>query len=149
MSASPATRNVLSCIAQSLADELGRHSQAETAQLLGCSQSSVSRRGEDLTAWSAADLIVLCLHWPAVAEALNAGLTARRPVGASTAVNRELLTWMRLESEMMGQIAVALEDGFVEPAECRELMRRYAHLRRAADEHLLPALRAGGQEIGA
>lgn len=140
MSSSPGQSSILAGISTALAQVLAADPQTTTADLCGCSQPAVSRRGDELHQWPAADLLRLALHRPPLADAIVRALRGRRPIGDPGAVVGAVLVENKAGHQVDEALMESLKDGRVDAAEARRIRTVIAERRRHEDEILLPAL---------
>lgn len=141
MSASVHPSSILASIATALGQVLAADPQTVTAEICGCSQPAVSRRGDDLAQWPAADLLRLALNRPPLADAIVRALRGQRvhadPAMAIAAVVAEV----RLDGVVDNIQVESLSDGRVDRSEAARIRIAIMERRRHEDEVLLPALR--------
>jgi hypothetical protein len=143
MSAGPGHPSLRQGVAQALADLLVRVAHSEVGRWLGVAQTTISRRGEDLRAWPADDLLRLCAHDAPLAEALvrcGTGGPEWQQAEPVRAVS-ELLAEVEAGGGLAAEIARTLTDGKIRPAEAKALRLRVEQ-RQRAERALLIDLRA-------
>lgn len=140
VSASPGQSSILSGISTALAQVLAADPQTVTADLCGCSQPAVSRRGDELHQWPASDLLRLALHRPPLADAIVRALRGRRLIGDPSVAVSAVLVENKAGHQVDAALMESLSDGRIDAAESRRIRSAIAERRRHEDEILLPAL---------
>jgi hypothetical protein len=137
MTAGPGHPRLRALVAAALASYLRRVPQVEVARILGCADTTVYRRGDDLRAWPADDLLSLAGHDVNLAEALaRCASGTAEPAGEPTRVLGELFEGLRASGERTAHIASVVADGQVSGAEARQVRERILRERRAEDRLL-------------
>lgn len=142
MSVSGASSSILASIATALGQVLAADPQTVTADICGCSQPAVSRRGDDLAQWPAADLLRLALHRPPLADAIMRALRGQRAQADPALAVAAVVAEVRSDGLVDNLLVESLTDGRVDRAEAARIRIAIAERRRHEDEQLLPALRA-------
>lgn len=142
MSASGPSSSILASIATALGQVLAADPQTVTADICGCSQPAVSRRGDDLAQWPAADLLRLALHRPPLADAIVRALRGQRVQADPALAVAAVVAEVKSDGQVDNLLVESLTDGRVDRSEAARIRVAIAERRRHEDENLLPALRA-------
>lgn len=142
MSASGPSSSILASIATALGQVLAADPQTVTAEICGCSQPAVSRRGDDLAQWPAADLLRLALHRPPLADAITRALRGQRVQADPALAVAAVVAEVRSDGQVDNLLVESLTDGRVDRPEAARIRIAIMERRRHEDETLLPALRA-------
>jgi len=123
MSAAPGHPILRARVARALAALLAERAHTALGESLGCAGTTVSRRGDDLHAWPADDLLALAAQDQALGEAVVELLTGETPgpAGSSVRAVPHLLGELAWVGEWTQATAAALADGRITPAEARAL----------------------------
>ena len=107
--------------AEALAGLLGLLSSREVAALLGCDHSTVLRRGSDLTAWPAADLLTIAATHGALRLVIIRELAGPSHQARPLEAEREVRSTVGAAGVLIGHAMDALRDGRLVPIEAREI----------------------------
>ncbi len=135
-------------IAQALGDIIADEGTRSVGERVGCSSSTVSRRGDSLEQWPSRDLLDLAASAPRLAAAISAFLGGYqvdipRPLRAMAELSAELATLGRTTTA----IAEAMSDGAITPAEAAGIATqiRASHDQEQQLLRDLDALASGGR----
>lgn len=107
--------------AEALALLFGLLSSREVAALLGCDHSTVLRRGTDLSAWSAADLLTLAAAYDSLRQVILRELAGPAHQARPMEAEREVRGTVGAAGVLIGHAMDALQDGRLVPTEAREI----------------------------
>jgi hypothetical protein len=115
-------------VAQAFADLLDAEGATKIAEEIGSDRSTPRRRGSDLAAWSAADLITLAIAHPCVGDAVVSAIQGDVASGQAQDVERELRAIARESAAEIAALLTRLEDGHIDRGEARETEAELAAL---------------------
>jgi hypothetical protein len=134
--------SILHGVSNALAQVLAADSQTVTAELCGCSQPSVCRRGDDLHQWPASDIMRLAIHRPALAESIRRALNAIPDRGDATLTIPELIREIEEQNANTFEIAKAISDGVVSKREAFLVREKLQKMVQNLNDHVFPCLAA-------
>ncbi len=115
-------------VAQSFSDLLDAEGATAIALEIGSDRSTPRRRGSDLAAWTAADLITLAIAHPSVGDAVVSAIQGDLQSGQAQDVERELRAIARESAAEIAALLARLEDGHIDRGEARETEAELAAL---------------------
>lgn len=134
--------SILHGVSTALAQVLASDSQTTTAELCGCSQPSVCRRGDDLHQWPTSDVLRLALHRPALATAIMRALNALPVQGDATRSIPELIHEIEEQNAATLEIAKAIADGEISKRKAQIIREKLQRLVQNLNDHVFPCLAA-------